>query len=645
MPPASRDSESKLSREYIILSQYSFRGSSKKWLDSCLRWTRRSGRASTEYCVLRAVTVESSLVQSRISGFLGQTVMGKEFSHTVLHNQNALRPQAVPPSVKPPGPCQVNERQRVQGTDQQRGNNYQQHRANQYKEPPKAQKQEAIPQRAKEIPYQPKPSPYQPKEFKANPCKPKEPPRLPQEMHQNRERREEREGNKGIVNYHYKKKENENQNKKPQNYYDQVWKQMEERRRIAKVEHKQKPLMQENYVERKVAAKPPKAPSRPITEEKPRPPPNFYVHNYQPYKCEELHNMQIIPAPKKCPPAEAKKKLKELKEKARKREEEKKEVEAEKKKREEERSERVKKREEERRKMRNEIEKRRRGNRPVKNEELRVVQNPVVGEAHKAEAKKHVENTKSSNVCKPAKEPEAKSELKEKSKKKRKSKKKVKHAKHNKFSKEPVLVLYKPKPQSDNIEEKHEVQKDKINPETKKQGADKSVSSEDIKEERNKQEKRDTPEFANGKKVQDKAVNLKVTSRSIKDQVDFLTKSIFSRQQAKIKEEQQLEEDMQRLAREYQEVCFGVIVADERSVRREEGALCYHPFNCRRGCEGGYSRTSRRACPRFPISELRGFPPPLTVVDSVLPRNRVWRCVHACVSYNSESCPRAEGRN
>eukprot|EP00826_Nyctotherus_ovalis_P061832 TRINITY_DN8842_c0_g1_i10.p1 TRINITY_DN8842_c0_g1~~TRINITY_DN8842_c0_g1_i10.p1 ORF type:complete len:160 (+),score=64.58 TRINITY_DN8842_c0_g1_i10:22-480(+) len=80
------------------------------------------------------------------------------------------------------------------------------------------------------------------------------------------------------------------------------------------------------------------------------------------------------------------------------------------------------------------------------------------------------------------------------------------------------------------------------------------VSSEDIKEERNKQEKRDTPEFANGKKVQDKAVNLKVTSRSIKDQVDFLTKSIFSRQQAKIKEEQQLEEDMQRLAREYQEL-------------------------------------------------------------------------------------------
>ena len=53
-------------------------------------------------------------------------------------------------------------------------------------------------------------------------------------------------------------------------------------------------------------------------------------------------------------------------------------------------------------------------------------------------------------------------------------------------------------------------------------------------------------------------------SKSIKMKVDFLTKSIISRQNEKKKQEQQIEEDMMNLAKEYQNVIYLIIIASRR---------------------------------------------------------------------------------
>ena len=75
---------------------------------------------------------------------------------------------------------------------------------------------------------------------------------------------------------------------------------------------------------------------------------------------------------------------------------------------------------------------------------------------------------------------------------------------------------------------------------------------DDIKEP--KETNKDTARFANVEKNKICQMNLKETSKSIKKQVEFLSKSILNRQQAKLKEEQRLEEDMLKLADEYKEV-------------------------------------------------------------------------------------------
>jgi len=492
--------------------------------------------------------------------------MRTEFSHAVLPNQNLPnRPQAIPPAAKPQNPYQANEHRQI---GQQ--NNYKPQY--QYKEQLKPCKPEVIPQR-------PKPIPYQQKDNKVNPQKP---PRIPQEVHNPHQdnRREEKEiisGNKGIVNYHYqKRKENQDQNKKPQNYYDELWKQMEERRRITKavnnkpkeeerpkpeykpklepkLKEEQKPRMEKRHVvqERQYEKRPEVKPiSRPITEEKPRAQPNFYIQNYKPYRYEE--EAQIIPIPKKCTPVEPKKKLKELKEKARKADEEKKELVKEQKKREEERVERAKRREEERKKMRSEIEKMRKKGK-VKKDDFCLVQN-TVPEPPKAikkatEIKPNPTNELEKDKEKPkeeAKKNEVKkeNEQKEKAKKKRKSRKKTQKGKNSKFSKDPVLILYKP-------------------PNNNKEGENKSIEAQkqsegDSEDKREDVKGLETARFGDNvnKKPQEEVNNLKVTSKSIKDQVEFLTKSIFNRQQAKLKEEQQLEEDILKLAKEYQDVLF-----------------------------------------------------------------------------------------
>eukprot|EP00826_Nyctotherus_ovalis_P039334 TRINITY_DN3779_c0_g1_i1.p1 TRINITY_DN3779_c0_g1~~TRINITY_DN3779_c0_g1_i1.p1 ORF type:complete len:453 (-),score=69.62 TRINITY_DN3779_c0_g1_i1:108-1466(-) len=118
---------------------------------------------------------------------------------------------------------------------------------------------------------------------------------------------------------------------------------------------------------------------------KAKPTPNFYVHDYKPYKYEEPACAMVIPLDTKSErkpqsQADQRKRLEELKERARKEEKKKEELLKEHKKREEERSERMKKRNQERTNMRKDIEKKRRGGNKFNNKGFGLIQLPEIKE-------------------------------------------------------------------------------------------------------------------------------------------------------------------------------------------------------------------------------------------------------------------------
>lgn len=224
-------------------------------------------------------------------------------------------------------------------------------------------------------------------------------------------------------------------------------------------------------------------------ENKPKPPkPNFYVHDYKPYKYEEPVAM-IIPVDMKVerkPQSQAnqRKKLEELKEKAKKDEQKKEELLREQKKREEERSDRMRKLKEERLNMKRDIENKRRCGNKFNDKGFGLIQFPEIKE------------TDSLNI--PPKITEA-----------------------------PQVEQPKESPKA--LEEAQKVE-----------------AKEEVKE-----FGRETAKFAQppvNPPIEHPPVDASIKSKSIRMQVDLLTKSIIERQKAKLKEEEQLEKDALDLA-------------------------------------------------------------------------------------------------
>eukprot|EP01022_Parablepharisma_sp_SALTPOND_P028945 TRINITY_DN720_c0_g1_i1.p1 TRINITY_DN720_c0_g1~~TRINITY_DN720_c0_g1_i1.p1 ORF type:complete len:452 (-),score=92.46 TRINITY_DN720_c0_g1_i1:9756-11111(-) len=440
--------------------------------------------------------IGSPLIQSRINAFLGHTVMSMEFAHTVLHRQNALNRPAIP-----------------------------------QKEPPKPA---AAP--VKEV-------------AKVSP--------LP--------------SNNKVVNYHYQQRAHpqEDHDKKVQDYYDKLREQAKPPI-IPKREHRHKPpeplVVVHKPAEKKVSKNPsvdaliekppqkllpkhieekPRPVSRHAIEEKPKPkvqppkpkpPPNFYVPDYKPFRYEDsVKNVaMVVPADKKqdkkpSVSAERKKKLAELKEKARKEEKEKEDQLKEKKKREEEINERMKKREEDRIKMRAEIQRLKKKNRESSGGVgfclVQKAINGEEGEVVEIKGKDGLVDLKEDKV--PVKQEE--------------------------------FVVYKPEPSPEKRPDPYPI------PEEVEEKREDVKGLEEIG--------RETAKFANAELAvklpeKEKVPDSKVTSKSIRRQVEYLTKSLISRQKAKFKEEEQLEQDMLKLANEYKEVCYFLFINGQLAIER-----------------------------------------------------------------------------
>ncbi len=502
------------------------------------------------------------MIQSRINAFLGHTMMSAEFAHTVLHKQNALnRPPAAAIAQIPS------------------------------REAPKPPSSAATP-----------PS----REARAAPSVPN---------HGNNHN--PASNNNKPVNYHYQKPvvTQEDREKRVQDYYDKLREQARPPIPPRKEHHPKPPepviaVHKPTPSEKKVGKNPsvgalidrprevpherhPKPPRPPVLEEKARPlskpvedrkmvpvprpslpeekpkpkpkvqpkppPPNFYVPDYKPFKYEEPPQPQhhggaiVIPAAADRKPennnnkkpaaasAEQKKKLAALKEKARKEEQEKLEQQKEQKKREEERSERMKKRDEERMKMKAEIEAMKRKGKKSSGEGVGfcLVQSAIQSDPKPVMEKKPSENSEEKI---PATRPMKSSEMVVAKPVKRKSKPEENFV----VEKKPVVQLQPAPVEIVPEEEKREDIKDpeEIGRETAKFAVPEPAAAE-------KAPIAPGPAMAR--------MDEKVTPKSIRMQVEVLTKSLLSRQRARLKEEEQLEQDMVKLANEYKEVIFAHI--------------------------------------------------------------------------------------
>lgn len=373
------------------------------------------------------------LIKSRINEFLSQTQMSVEFAHTILHKQNIFNRPA--PAV-----------------NQNNNKGY-------YKKLHEEMKNMVIPRReAKEVQKVPEPAHRAPqKKLEVPAKKPAAQKYSPKPLPVPQKPPNPKPKNPVLLN---PPKANQGSNQK--------------------VSPNPSPEQAKRPASNQVPARIDKPPRmQPV---KAKPTPNFYVHDYKPYKYEEAACAMIIPVDTKAErkpqtQADQRKRLEELKEKARKEDRKKEELRKEHKKKEEERSERMKKRDQERSNMKRDIEKKRRGGNKFNNKGFGLIQFPEIKEFD--------------SLSVPLKESE------------------------------PVPVPAKEK-----------------TPSPKK-------DAEEVG--------RETAKFAEEPPKAPQADPL-MRSRSIRLRADLLAKSIIERQKAKLKEEEQLEQDVAKLA----EVCKNV---------------------------------------------------------------------------------------
>jgi len=479
--------------------------------------------------------------------------MSREFAHTVLHKQNALNKPAVQPppppkeQPKPPQKIQVNPVPPAGvppvNNKPQQNYHYQQKNPAQEERERRAQAYYEKLRKQADAPQIPKKEPK---------LKPPEPvPLIPKPVPQ--EKKVIKNPSVGaIIN-------------KPESARKSKHEIFEKPRPISRPaeEHKKAPPPPSKFEEK---PKPKHAP--PVIHNKPKP--NFYVPDYKPFKPEEPAapvGVMVIPPEKKIdkkPPisAEQKKKIEAMKEKAKREELEKQQQIEEQKKREEERNDRIKKREEDRIKMKAEIEKLKKNSKKSGDVGFCLVQNFIPSEEHR--------NKDDAVIILPKKEDpiEIKKDIRKNKTPTRehfdKEKAKNNFANNNNNGAEQNFVIEK-KPRAKVLEdcvipikpklENIELQKNENKP-------IEILTPVEISEEK-REDIKDCEEPANnamqtgkfgGILEMKKEEKPEVNPKTIRQQVEILTKSLISRQRARLKDEEQLEKDMQKLAEEYKEV-------------------------------------------------------------------------------------------